>query len=391
MGYRRGMQLRRVSIGLGLLWLGLVTGCGSKSKSTTRDATIASPPRPVAVHVNTDLKNPPRLTLGPGVSVPPRPATQQVGTLRIRAELCRMEPTAILSDTAERPLLGVEVVGNKLYALDHNHVLLRFDILPGNKCRLKLDPTWAQGGRYRSKLKLAKLSRGADTLVASSYLGSVVVRGGRVAYTCKARDQGQVALHPSGKWGLAGFSSSDVQRIEYGPRACKGAPWYLTNLKDDTRRRGPFRMVGAIGFLGESVLVGGVLAIKVAGWRRSVVVGFDAQGRRRFQAGALTGPKPQSLRFVQDIHACGKGRFCVLDHLAHRLTLWNPTGQFEGAVALAPLFGQPSPALWSFTVDAQGVAYVTSARRRAGPTPAKPQSLNEGLLFRVQGLAGKTP
>lgn len=297
-----------------------------------------------------------------------------------------------LSTLRRTALQAVEVVGKKIYVLDHRGAVVRLDVLPGPRCHLRLDKTWGTDGVYRWKHRLERLAGdGSSTLVASSYLGSVVIRGGRIAYACEAKDQGHVALHPSGKWGLASYSGADVQRLTFGPRGCQGAPWHLTHLKDDARRRGPFRLVSATGFVGDLVLAAGSLALRVGGWHPHVIVAMDRQGRQRFQIGTLTGTGPQRLQWVRAIHACPKRRICVLDANAGRLTLWGPTGTFQGAVSLTPLLGHTRGVVSDFAVGPGGALYVTSGRKPSRLAGKRDAGLHEGVLFRVTGLAGGPP
>ncbi len=394
------MRLGKMCVGLGLILASVSGGCGNKTDQSGRDAQSAQKPSKVSVLVSTELKDPPRLTLGNSVLTPPSPTPQQVGNLPVTAQVCQVRGAVFLRSVDKPALLAVEVVGRKLYVIDHRRALLRFDIAPGMKCRLTLDKTWGKDGVFRSKLQLEKLSadamEGQTTLVASSYLGSVVVRGGRVVYTCKARDQGHVALHPGGGWGLASFSGSDIQRLSFGPAACKGAVWHLSDLKDDARRKGPFRLVSAVGFFGDVVLVGGSLAIRVGGWHPQVIVAFDSQGRRRFQLGALTGSTPQRFGWVHTIGACGPRRICVLDSNANRLSLWDPTGRFQGAVSLGPLLGLNRGVVSDFAVDPRGAVFVTAGRKPGATSPGatspkKNTTLHEGIIFRLRGLTPIKP
>jgi len=369
-------------------YLALAPGCKDERSRPGPDAAKVTSPRaaPVRVVVSTEPRHRPRLTLVPGLPGTPRPQPQRVGSLHLTAERCHLEGATFLSTRQDPALRAVEVLGRHLYAIDHRGAVLRFSVAPTPRCRLRLDKSWGTAGVHRSRLDLERLTvDGHGTLIASSYLGSLVVREGRVAYPCRARHQGHVALHPTGGWGLAGYSGSDVHRLVFGPTSCTGAVWHLTALRDDARRRGPFRLVSALGFQGDTILVGGSLALRVQGWHPHVAVAFDEQGRRRFQLGALTGSGPERLGWIRSIGACGSQRICVVDGTLRRLTLWDTKGRFLGAASMPDLLGVTTPWLTNLAVASPDRVYLA-----AGPGGTQ-AGMSEGTIFRVGGLAGSTP
>jgi len=363
-------------------------GCSSRRAGPARETAKneSSQEKTVTVAVSTEPRHRPTLKLGPGLLGATRPRPQPEGTLRLTAQRCQVEGATFLSTRKNPAFRALELVRPHLYAIDHTGAVLRFNVVPGAKCRLRVDKSWGTGGVYRAGFGLERLS--ADdrgTLVASGVLGSVVVRRGRVVYRCKAQKQGHIALHPTGGWGLAGYWGSDVQHLVFGPASCTGKGWHLTGLKDDARRRGPFRLVSALGFRGDTILVGGSLAMPVQGWHPQVVVAFDNQGRRRFALGALTGHGVERFGWIHAVGVCGANRICVVDSNNRLLTLWDKSGKFMGAAALPALLGLRDPWVTNLAVITQDRAYLA-----AGPGGSQ-TGLSAGSIFRVDGLAKARP
>lgn len=368
---------------LAAVCLAFAPGCGSKRAKPAPDAAkVKQPAMGVTVAVSTEPRFRPRLTLGPGLLGTNRPRPQAMGSLKLTAERCRLEGATFLHTRKDPPVRGLEVVGRHLYVIARQGAVLRFDIVTGAKCHLRLDKTWGKAGVHRAGFGLERLSAdGRGTLVASGYLGSLVIRGGRVVYRCKAKNQGHVALHPSGGWGLAAYSGSDVQRLVFGPTSCTGTAWHLRSLRDDAQRRGPFRLVSAVAFQGDTILVGGSLALRVQGWNPQVIVAFDKKGRQRFQLGALTGHGQKRFGWIRAVGTCGSSRICAIDSNFRRLTLWDKTGRFLGAASLSGLLGLSLPWLTNFAVASRDSVYLA-----AGPGGAQ-AGLSEGAIYRVGGLA----
>lgn len=319
------------------------------------------------------------------VPVAAKPTTQLVASHQLKAELCTIKGVSFHHESSMSVLRALAVVGDQMILADDKGTLRGLTIERGGGCTLSLDAAFGQGGTLKLDNEIKTLSHDDSGRVYAS--NGIFATFGVKGHKLESKWTNKMAyleMHPSGKWGLGSFANADVIKTSFEGGAVKTEPWVLKNL-GRAGQQGPFNNVNSIGFVGDLVLVGGVMSEKVDGWEPRQVVAFDAAGKEKFRFGATgKGGGDDKFGWVHAIKGCKQG-ICVLDANMRALTLWTKDGKFIGKADLKQLFGVTYPWIPSFEIEKGGVGYFIVGQDRVN-AGGKSAGVAEGLIFRVSGL-----
>jgi hypothetical protein len=309
-----------------------------------------------------------------------QPSAQPLGKYTVKAEVCAIEGGGPLGASRSSVMPSIAIQGSRAYAASGDEKLHAYEISTGGGCTLKPVASFGTDGAMATDPKVRTVSASKDLLVASSgVFGSGVIKGDKLHYKCDARPQGHVALHPSGKWGIGSFANATVAKVSFNDTTCTSEPWVFQDLSRPDRK-GELTNVNSVGFLGDTVLVGGIVAKQVNPKEPRVVLGMNQAGKQLFRLGNLdSSSADDGLGWVHAVSGCGVG-ICVLDGNYKKLALWTRDGAFIGKIALDKLFGVRAPWINSFAVAPDKSLYFVAGVDREGGKVA------EGLVFRVTGL-----
>jgi hypothetical protein len=315
-----------------------------------------------------------------GTKLSPQPADQNVAGRTVHAQVCEIKGQDMVGKSSMKVTQGLEVVGKNLVLVTEEGQLLGFKIDTGSGCSLQRDPSFGEDGLLSFEREVKHISRaGKDRIVASHGIFAMyLVEGGKEVGSCQGK--GYAEVHPSGTWGLSPFANSTVRRIEYTGSSCTMSDWVLKDLGQDDKREGIFTNVNSIGFLDDTIFVGGILAKSEHPKSPKVIAAYDKNGGEKFRFGNTEDTFAEDkFGWIHAIQACGDG-LCVLDSNGRKLTLWSAKGEFRGSVDLKKLFDLKYPWISGIAVTEDGSAYFAVGQDRADAKVA------EGLVYRVTGL-----
>lgn len=345
------------------------------SSAAPKPAAAASSSRPVEVPFEEQVAQSKPLA--------PTPQKQVAGPIELTATPCAIAGGNPVHKSTTEVFRAVRAVGDRLWVVGGDDKVRAYRVAPGADCKLSPDDRISADGTLAIGVKARTLSTdSAGKLYVSNgvFAGAVVSKDGKLEYECNARPGGYVALHPKGAWGLGHFANATVAKVELSPTACKSSPWVLQDLSQPGRK-GPLTNVNTIAFLGDTALVGGIIAKEVDPNSPRVVVAMDASGKELFRFGnpAPSASGEDRFGWVHAIAPCKHG-ICVVDSNYRRMTLWKKDkGEFIAAINLANLLGLRYPTVNDLTV-APGGAYLVAGQSRDGSKVA------EGLIYRVSGI-----
>lgn len=313
----------------------------------------------------------------------PKVTPQEGGGVKVTAERCQLEGGPLVSKSNVDVTRALRIIGDKAYLVDSDESVRAYDIAPGAACKLTVDKTFGAGGIMKLTDKVSRLaSDTAGHLYASGGIfGTFRLTGGKVDYKCEARPQGYVHMHPNGKLGIGTFANATVAKLAFDDKGCKSEPWVFQDLSDTAKRKGPLGNAQAVGFVGDTILVGGVLAKEVDPNEPRVVLALDAAGKEKFRFGAVDkgGSSEDRFGWVHGIAPCKPG-ICVLDSNYRRITFWKTDGKYVGFVKLDKLFGLEYPWISDFAAGKSGATYFATGQDR------QKSGVGEANIYRVAGL-----
>ncbi|MCC7535431.1 MAG: hypothetical protein IT379_04435 [Deltaproteobacteria bacterium] len=382
-----------VLLGASILVCAVSLACGRSESTPTPPATPAPPtvatPTPPTTPTTPTTPTPPATPTPPTPTKAPeetfaqkvaksRPLTPttapQVALGRqIRAVRCTMPGVELLSDSSFDSIGRIEMgTDGKLYALDADHRIMRFDVAgEGDTCTLTLDQTFGTAGRLNPGRDIKEIAAVAGNRIIASngIFNSYRLTNGAVDIDCSGGG-GYLAASADGRLAIGHFANSALKRVTWTDTLCQVEEW--------SAFRSPFTNVNTVSFVGRDIAIGGVLDTPADSDPRVVIV-FDQNGRERYRAGnTAEGFGDDRFGWVHAIEQCGPN-LCVVDSNFRRLSVWNPRGEFQGAVRLGDLLGLDYP--WIPDLEmVRNVAYVpaTQQRERTG--------VYEGAIYRVFGL-----
>ena len=374
-------MLMRTFVALGLtVSMGSSLGPCSKKDEGGADAAPAASASAVA------SAKPKELTFEEKVAaskpLEPKPVPQEGGGVKLTAERCQMDGPAWLDKSTIDVMKSLRVIGDKLYVADPVGGVHAYVIAAGPTCKLTVDKSFGTDGVLKLGEKAEHL--GADTaghlFVSNGFGKSFRLTGGKTDWTCDAKPQGTLYVNPNGKIGIGTFANANVGKLTLDDKGCKSEPFGFTDMNDAAKRKGPFSLAQAAGFVGDLILVGGSLAKDVSPDGGNVVVAVDATGKEKFRFGKI------DKAFTEDrfgwVHAIGpcKPGICVLDSNHRRITFWKTDGTYLGFVKLSTMFDLNYPWLSDFSAGKNGATYFTAGQER------QRSGASEGNIYRVMGL-----
>lgn len=356
------------------------TGC---KKDGAGGAADAAPSASAAGSKPTPKEVPFAAKLAASTPLDPKVTPQEGGGVKVTAERCQMEGGPLTDKSNLDVTRALRVIGDKAYLVDADESIRAYDIAPGAACKLTIDKTFGTAGVMKLTDKIARLaSDSAGHLFASSgVFGSTRLTGGKVDFKCGARPQGYLYVHPNGKLGIGTFANATVAKLSFDDNGCKSEPWVFQDMSDATKRKGPLGNAQAVGFVGDTIFVGGVLAKEVDPNEPRVVLALDAAGKEKFRFGAVDkgGSSEDRFGWVHGIAPCKPG-ICVLDSNYRRITFWKTDGKYVGFVKLDKLFGLEYPWISDFSAGKNGTTYFATGQER------QKSGASEANIYRVSGI-----
>ncbi|MEZ4375423.1 MAG: hypothetical protein R3B07_31725 [Polyangiaceae bacterium] len=372
------MHLKTTALAGALLGLALLA-CKKEDDAKPESSAAATTTAAASASAGTEAEPSFEEQVKASTPLDPKPKTVKLGTQDFTPELCKFEEP-LLDKSGMSVIRAIEVVKDKLYLVGADGKLRAYNI--GNGCSLSKDTSFGDGGVLSTNKEIKTLSKDdkGNLLASNGLFESYMISGGKLKYECKARGQGYIAMHPSGKWGLGSFANATVNKLTFGDSACESEPWVLQDMSQDAKRKGPFGNVNTIGFMGDTVLVGGILPKSKDPNESRVVIGMDANGKEKFRFGKTDKSfDEQKFGWVHAIGACKPG-ICVVDSNFRRLSAWKKDGSFFGAVKLSDAFDLKYPWVPAFSVTKDGTAYFAAGQSR------DKSKVSEGLIYRVKGM-----
>ena len=312
----------------------------------------------------------------------PKPAPQDGGGLKLTAEKCELEGGPLVAKSGSDVMRSIRVIGDKAYLADSDEKIRAYNIAPSGACKLTIDKTFGENGVMKLADKASRLSGDAagHLFASSGVFGSTRLTGGKVDFKCEARPQGYLFVHPGGKLGIGTFANSTVGKLSFDDKGCKSEPWVFQDLSQADKRKGPLTNAQAVGFVGDTILVGGVLAKEVDPNEPRVVLALDAAGKEKFRFGNIDKTFTEDhFGWVHAIAPCKPG-ICVLDSNYRRVTFWKTDGKYVGFVKLDKLFGLDYPWINELSAGKGGATYFVTGQER------QKTGVSEGTIFKVTGL-----
>lgn len=311
-------------------------------------------------------------------------AEQTLGADKITAEVCAVEGGPFTNKSNMDVLKSIRAVGDRVFAVDADGKVHAYKIDAGPKCKLSVDKTFGESGVVKLENKIDRLSTdSAGNLWATNgvFASYKLDKNGKQTAKCEGRPLGYLFVHPSGKTGIGTFANATTAKVTLDGAGCKTEPWAFQDLSDDAKRKGPLANAQAVGFVGDTIFLGGVLSKKEDPGGNTVVLAVDAAGKEKLRMGRIDKEYSQKDRFgwVHAITPCKQG-VCVLDSNYRRLTAWKVAdGKFVGDVDLQKLFGLKYP--WVADLDRNKThTYFVAGQDRDG------SHVGEGNIYRVTGL-----
>ena len=368
-----------------LMMVGLLAapGCKKGGKAGADGGPAASASGAGAVEVPTKPKE---LSfeekLAASTPLDPKPVPQEGGGLKLAAEKCEMEGGPLVARSGSDVMRSLRVIGDKVYLADSDEKIRAYNITPAGPCKLTIDKTFGENGVMKLADKANRLA--ADTaghlFSSSGVFGSTRLTGGKIDYKCDARPQGYLFVHPAGKLGIGTFANTTVAKLTFDDKGCKSEPWVFQDLGQAAKRKGPLTNAQAVGFVGDTIFMGGVIAKEVDPNEPRVVLALDAAGKEKFRFGNIDKTFTEDhFGWVHAIAACRPG-VCVLDSNYRRITFWKTDGKYVGFVKLDKLFGLDYPWINELSAGKAGATYFVTGQER------QKSGVSEGTIFKVSGL-----
>lgn len=237
----------------------------------------------------------------------------------------------------------------------------------------------AEGVKYVSTMDLDTKCEyistdGQGTLLISPGIGKVfgVKDGQKVLETTVT---GDLAMHPSGQWGISFWVSSDTLRATSQSGTMTAEPWILTGLNKPKSRQGPFSMVKDVEVTDNHIMVSG----NKADDNKTIIVVYDLNGNPLMTFGDVESGSDDSLGSITGMAETANG-FVAIDGNSRRVRFWSKDGTHLGSVRANDMFGTDYPWLEDMQLLDDGSLLIMATDRRAD------QSADEIMLFRLTGF-----
>ena len=187
---------------------------------------------------------------------------------------------------------------------------------------------------------------------------------------------GDLAMHPSGKWGISFWVNSDTQKITKQDGNLVAAPWILTGLNDDASRKGPFSMLDDVEVTDKHILVAGKIAAEEDNTK---IIVYDCDGKQLLELGGKDISDQDNLGSITGMAETENG-YVAIDGNMRKIQFWNKEGTHVGAIDAEAIFGTRYPWLEDMQLLEDGSILVMTTQKR------NDESANELMLFRLTGF-----
>ena len=184
-----------------------------------------------------------------------------------------------------------------------------------------------------------------------------------------------LAIHPDGQWGLAYWTSYDVQKVTFTADGTATKNWVLTNLSDDAARKGRFSSVSYAAITDDKIFVAGSDAL-ADDYTRIAMYDFD--GNELMTFGSTDWLDDSYIGSVAGIVQTTNG-ILVLDSFYNSIKLFKLDGTYLGSADCDPLLGTQYPWPVSMVASENGAIVLMSQERTD-------QSASELLAFEITGF-----
>lgn len=187
---------------------------------------------------------------------------------------------------------------------------------------------------------------------------------------------GDLAMHPSGEWGISFWVNSDTQKITNQDGNLTSVPWILTGLNDDAARQGPFSMLDNVEISSQHILVAGKLATEDSNTK---IIVYDYDGNQLLELGGTEISEPDNLGYITGMAETENG-FVAIDGNMRCIQFWNKEGVHVGAIKAKDIFGTDYPWLEDMQLLDDGSILILVTQERAD------ESADELMFFRLTGF-----
>ena len=187
--------------------------------------------------------------------------------------------------------------------------------------------------------------------------------------------KGDLAMHPSGVWGISFWVNKDTQKISNQDGTLTEAPWILTGLTDDASRQGPFSMINDVEISDSHVMVAG----NTAADNRTMIIVYDLNGNQFLELGGAESGNPDYLGSITGMAETENG-FVAIDGNARKIQFWSKDGTHLGAIAAKDIFGTDYPWLEDMQLLDDGSLMLLVTQKR------NDESANELMFFKLTGF-----
>ena len=296
-----------------------------------------------------------------GERLTPDAQPQMVGTFTIEAQYLEVDESLVLNDTMDTTIAAAK---GKLYAITRKEMV-----------ELEFTDTGLKFNEMRMMEESYEYADAdnAGNLYLSPGLSEIVIMDG-FTQTFQSSLKYDLAIHPSGDWGITFWVGTDTAKVTVGDGIMSAEPWVLTSMNDDAARVGPFNSISTISINDKHILVAG----KHFESRDEIVIVYDLNGKELFTL-ADTKDDRSGLGYTSGVVETANG-FMVADGNMRDLVFWNTKGEFIGKADVAKLFGLRYCWMEDVTVTADGDIIVAASEDRSD------DSAEELILYRIKGF-----
>lgn len=185
---------------------------------------------------------------------------------------------------------------------------------------------------------------------------------------------GDLAMHPSGEWGISFWVASDTQKAANQGGTLTAEPWILTNLNKDDRQ-GPFSQIKDVEVTDSHIMVSGNKVPE----NRTIIVVYDLNGNELMVLGDVESGSPDTLGSITGMAETENG-FVAIDGNMRKIQFWNKEGTHLGSIAVKDMFGTGYPWLEDMQLLDDGSLLVLLTQRR------EDRSSDELMFFQLTGF-----
>ena len=183
-------------------------------------------------------------------------------------------------------------------------------------------------------------------------------------------------MHPSGEWGISFWVNSDTQKITKQDGNLKAEPWILTDLNDDSARKGEFSMIDNVEVSEQHIIVAGNV---VAEDDNKKIIVYDLDGNKQLEMGGKEISDPDKLGSITGMAETENG-FVAIDGNMRTIQFWNKEGVHVGAIDTEDIFGMGYSWLEDMQLLDDGSILIMATQKR------NDESANELMMFRLTGF-----